>query len=129
MFKKLYEMLLFIETNVLENKRSNESYLRDIQQDVKNIQTRKLDTVAINNMVRTINSQQHTIEQLTNALKDKYKNGLFIVSNDCKIPLVIRNGEQIQLDKTAHFSIDWAVGEFPRFEMESFVGTFKDEEN
>ena len=77
-------------------------------------------------MQKTITSQQHTIEQLTNALRDKYEHGLFIFSEDCKVPMVIRNGKEIINDMVSQFSIDWVVGEAPVIEIEQCVGTVSD---
>lgn len=71
----------------------------------------------------TIASQQHTIEQLTNALNDKYEHGLFIFSEDCKIPTVIRNGKELTNELTSYFSIDWAFGRAPNITIEQFVDT------
>jgi frataxin-like iron-binding protein CyaY len=83
----------------------------------------------LDNMSKTITSQQRTIEQLTNALKDKYEHGLFIVSEDCKVPMVIRNGKEITNNLTSCFSIEWTHGESPNIVIEQFAGTVSDMEN
>ena len=72
----------------------------------------------LDNMSKTIVSQQHTIEQLTNAIQDKYEHGLFVVSNDCKMPLVIRNGETVLNERATYFRITWAAGEEITIETE-----------
>ena len=77
---------------------------------------------------KTIESQQKTIEQLTDALCDKYKHGLFIFSEDGKIPKVIRNGKELTNDLTTGFSISWDRGEFPDIRFEQIGGTWKDDE-
>lgn len=81
-----------------------------------------------NRMQETITSQQRTIEQLTNALKDKYEHGLFVLSEDCKSPMVIRNGKEITNEFTTYFNITWAQGEVPKIETEQMVGTFSGDE-
>ena len=75
---------------------------------------------------KLVESQQRTIEVLTNALCDKYKDGLFIYSEDGKIPTVIRNGKELTDDLTQEFSINWAIGEFPNINIEQVAGTHKD---
>lgn len=73
--------------------------------------------------LRTVESQQRTIEQLTKALCDKYEHGLFIFSEDCKIPMVIRNGKELTNDLTSSFSIEWDNGNAPNIQIEQFAGT------
>lgn len=58
------------------------------------------------NYISTLKSQQRTIEQLLNALSEKYEHGLFIYSEDGKIPTVIRNGKLLTDNMTTSFSID-----------------------
>ena len=82
----------------------------------------------LNNASKTIESQQRTIEQLTNALKDKYEHGLFIFSEDCKMPMVIRNGKELTNDLTTHFGIEWDRGETPLINIEQAAGTIADME-
>lgn len=78
--------------------------------------------------IETLQSQQRTIEQLINALKDKYEHGLFIFSEDGKIPTVIRNGKELTNDLTTSFSIDWKTGKFPNIQFEQVGGTAHDME-
>lgn len=80
----------------------------------------------IDSQLNIIESQQRTIDVLTNALCDKYKDGLFIYSEDCKIPTVIRNGKELTDDLTEEFSINWSIGELPHINIEQFAGTHKD---
>lgn len=82
----------------------------------------------IESQQKTIESQQRTIEQLTNALQDKYEHGLFIFSEDGKIPVVIRNGQRVLNGLTKSFSVDWTWGEFPNIVIEQIAGTFSDSE-
>lgn len=82
----------------------------------------------IESQQKTIESQQRTIEQLTNALQDKYEHGLFIFSEDGRIPVVIRNGQRVLNGLTKSFSIDWAAGEFPNIVIEQVAGTVSDSE-
>lgn len=80
----------------------------------------------VDSQFNIIESQQRTIEVLTNALCDKYAEGLFIFSEDGKIPTVIRNGKELTDDLTQEFSINWAIGEFPNISIEQIAGTHKD---
>ena len=70
------------------------------------------------NYKNIVESQQRTIEVLTNALCDKYEEGLFIYSEDGKIPTVIRNGKELTDDLTQEFSINWSIGNFPNINIE-----------
>ena len=76
-----------------------------------------------NNYKEIVESQQRTIEALTNALCDKYKHGLFIYSEDCKIPMVIRNGKELTNDMTTEFGIRWCPGEAPNINIEQLAVT------
>ena len=127
MFKKLYEKIddlhKFINSNfgIQVNEHCNtRSLINKLSSEYKS----KLD-----NMSKTITSQQRTIEQLTNALMNKYEHGLFVLSEDGKTPMVIRNGKEILNDHTTYFRITWAVGEAPLIETEQTVGTFNGEDN
>lgn len=80
------------------------------------------------NYISTLKSQQRTIEQLLNALSEKYEHGLFIYSEDGKIPTVIRNGKLLTDNLTTSFSIDWINGEFPNIQFEQIGGTYEDDE-
>jgi hypothetical protein len=124
MFKKLYKKLddlaELIKNNFSQQGKEHYSTREMINGKTMNISSR------IDKLISTINSQQRTIEQLTNALKDKYEHGLFIFSEDCKRPMVIRNGEEITSKFTSHFSISWSHDEGISMETECFVGTFSD---
>lgn len=74
-----------------------------------------------------IKSQQNTIETLMNALCNKYEHGLFVYSEDGKIPTVIRNGKQITDNLTQSFSIDWTVGEMPNIDITQVAGTWEED--
>ena len=94
--------------------------IKETQDAVKNDRWKQND---INDVVER---QQRTIEVLTNALCDKYEEGLFIYSEDGKIPTVIRNGKEITDSLTQEFSINWTIGEFPNISIEQVAGTHKD---
>lgn len=127
MFKKLYAKIdeLKMLTRTSFNTQTNEHYntraaFNKLYDEHKS---------KINSMEKIIASQQRTIEQLTNALKDKYEHGLFIFSDDCKIPMVIRNGKEVIGKYTNWFRIEWKLGEAPYIETEEMVGTFGDTED
>ena len=65
----------------------------------------------MDSMANTIASQQRTIEQLTNALKDKYEHGLFVFSEDGKIVTAIQDGEEIMANRMSYLNVEWSVGE------------------
>lgn len=127
MFKKIYEKFELLRCYIRDefNNQSNSHY------DIKKLVKTESESIRakLDKMEQVIISQQRTIEQLTNALKDKYEHGLFIFSEDCKIPMVIRNGKEIVNDMVSRFSIDWAVGEAPNIEVEQFAGTVSDMED
>lgn len=133
MFKKLYEK---IESKIGETENSVVNRIRsDISFNPKFVQE-LYDRVrwvsehnrSKDNYIDTLKSQQRTIEQLLNALSDKYKHGLFIYSEDGKIPTVIRNGKILTNDMTTSFSVDWVNGEFPNIQFEQIGGTYEGDE-
>ena len=109
MFKKLYAKMDVLcqsvkdaigllssehfETKCLVNRLSDES-------------KSKLDS-----MYKTIISQQNTIEQLTNALRDKYEHGLFVYSKDGHVIKAIQDGEEISLNRMSYLDVQWSAGE------------------
>lgn len=127
MFEKIYEKFESLRCYIRDefSNQSNSHY------DVKKLVKTESESIRakLDKMEQVITSQQRTIEQLTNALKDKYEHGLFIFSEDCKIPMVIRNGKEITNDMVSRFCIDWVHGEAPNIEIEQFVGTVSDMEN
>ena len=127
MFKKLYNKINDVE-RACKNQVYNEcSVIRKMLADMRD--SNKANNMSqLNRMEGIIESQQRTIEQLTNALKDKYEHGLFIFSEDCKIPMVVRNGKELTNDLTSCFSIEWVHGEAPNITIEQFAGTVADSE-
>lgn len=127
MFRKLYVEIECLKTLIKHSFKSqtDEHFnTRDLINKLSGEYKLKLDS-----MTKTITSQQRTIEQLTNALQDKYEHGLFVLSDDCKMPIVIRNGEQMINKYTQWFRIDWTLGETPTLETEQMAGTFIDMED
>lgn len=126
MFKKLYEKIDTL-SELLKN-----NFYRQCEEHGNTRSTIRGEFGSFNskldNMSKTIASQQRTIEQLTNALMNKYEHGLFVLSEDCKTPMVIRNGKEVINERTTYFRITWAVGETPIIETEQMVGTFSSEE-
>ena len=126
MFKKIYK-----EIEKIYDKISNLSMYIESRGEYNATYIQTIDT-KLNNMSKleslenTIESQQRTIEQLTNALKDKYEHGLFIVSNDGKIPMVIRDGIELTNQLTTEFTISWTPGEVPYISIEQLAGTYND---
>lgn len=127
MFKKLYEKVDALSTYISNNFRRQCDEHYDTRKTVAH-EASKI-SAKFDSMSKIITSQQRTIEQLTNALKDKYEHGLFIVSEDCKVPMVIRNGKEITNNLTSCFSIEWTHGESPNIVIEQFAGTVSDVEN
>lgn len=116
MFKKLYQK--FDELHKFIAKHFN-------TQTEEHEQTRRLIyakhdqvTLHLSNMSKTIESQQRTIEQLTNAMRDKYEHGLFVLSDDGTNFMVIKNGEEIVNDRVAYCRVIWEPGEAVTLETE-----------
>lgn len=130
MFKKLYGKIDRIVPDLkacIKILSSQDEATRILISDASRNIEKKLNNAS--NASKTIESQQRTIEQLTNALKDKYEHGLFIFSEDCKIPMVIRNGKELTNELTTHFSIEWNRGETPLINIEQAAGTVADSEH
>lgn len=102
-----------------------ETLLREIDASYRQIKDMAGDYKYLKDIVK---SQQKTIEILTNALCDKYNHGLFVYSEDGKMPMVIRNGKKITDDLTTEFSISWCPGELPNIQIEQRASTTYDEE-
>ena len=121
MFKKMYEKIdaisgkmngLYGKMDIIHGMHNN--YCSDMQ----SIQILLNHMPEINSMKKTIESQQRTIEQLTNALKDKYEHGLFVVSEDGKKPMVIKNGKELTCELVTYVDISWSRGEAPCITVE-----------
>lgn len=122
MFKKLCENIISriksciseSENNIVSRIRRDVSFDdRFVQNLYDNVRSCSEQNKSKDTYLNTLQSQQRTIEQLINALKDKYEHGLFIFSEDGKIPTVIRNGKELTNDLTSSFSIDWTIGSSP----------------
>ena len=101
--------------------------IEEIKERVKYISNNK--EYLENKVTGIIESQQKTIKTLTDALCNKYEHGLFIYSEDGKMPMVIRNGKPMTDRLTQSFSIDWTPGEMPNINIEQVAGTWEDDEN
>lgn len=127
MFKKLFKS---IENKITESENNVVNRIKGLDAGFEDLYN-KVRWVSEHNdskekYIMTLQSQQRIIEQLTNALKDKYEHGLFIFSEDGKIPTVIRNGKELTNNLTTSFSIDWTIGEFPNIQFEQVGGTAHD---
>lgn len=58
-----------------------------------------------------IESQQKTIDNLTDALCEKYKQGLLVMYDGKNDPVIIKDGENIMNTNVSRFDIDWSKGE------------------
>ena len=128
MFTKIYYKIDLVFKRLADVVEINNNRYKSISDDVQLIQIALNHMPEIKSMQKTIESQQRTIEQLTNALKDKYEHGLFIFSEDYKIPMVIRNGKELTNEMTSYFGIDWNIGEIPVLNIEQRAGTYHDVE-
>lgn len=108
MFKKIYkefsELRVLIRDNFFKQWEEHVETRKEIYDAANSIKL-KMD------MLHTIESQQRTIEQLTNALKDKYEHGLFVFSEDGKIVTAIQDGEEIMANRMSYLNVEWSVGE------------------
>lgn len=127
LFKKIEQKLDRFESNVKANFTNGNNVIREQNREIfdKVKHLEEAERVRKNHR-EIIESQQRTIDVLTNALCDKYNNGLFIYSEDGKIPTVIRNGKELTDDLTQEFTINWAIGNFPNINIEQIAGTHKD---
>lgn len=133
MFRKLKEEIGNIN-DVVSNIQEKVMYMargfrdiEDIKDRVKYISNNK--GYLENKVTGIIESQQKTIKTLTDALCNKYEHGLFIYSEDGKLPMVIRNGKPMIDKLTQSFSIDWTPGEMPNINIEQVAGTWEGDEN
>ena len=122
MFKKIYEKIDALSELITNNFRRQCDEHYDTRKTVNHESSKII--AKFDSMSKIITSQQRTIEQLTNALMNKYEHGLFVLSEDCKTPMVIRNGKEVINDRNTYFRITWAAGEAPTIETEQFVGTY-----
>ena len=97
-----------------------ETLLREMNAGYRQIKDIVGDGKYLKDMVK---SQQKTIETLTDALCDKYNHGVFVYSEDGKMPMVIRNGKKMTDDLTTEFSISWCPGELPNIQIEQCAST------
>lgn len=127
LFKKIEQKLDRFESNVKANFTNGNNVIREQNREIfdKVKHLEEAERVRKNHR-EIIESQQRTIDVLTNALCDKYNDGLFIYSKDGKIPTVIRNGKELTDDLTQEFTINWAIGNFPNINIEQIAGTHKD---
>lgn len=128
MFKKLNEKLDKIFNEMIGGFTRNDQRYVNIYNDIESMRVAIQHMPKIQSLENTIKSQQRTIEQLTNALRDKYEHGLFIFSEDGKIPMVIRNGKALTNELTSYFGIEWNIGEIPVLNIEQRAGTYHDME-
>ena len=128
MFKRIHDRIDMLIEGVGKINRDIDYLFKDINTHIKVVRDNVVHIPKVESMQKTIDSQQRTIEQLTNALVDKYEHGLFIFSEDGKIPMVIRNGKELTDDMTSYFSIDWNVGEVPDITIEQRACTYHDME-
>lgn len=128
MFKKIHKKINDLQSYLYNRMNALCSTNNEIMKEIRLIKSRTLDMPQIINMKNTIESQQRTIEALTNALQDKYEKGLFVYSQDYKITKVIRNGKELTHPYVRSLHIDWAYNCAPEIIIDEIVGTFPDEE-
>ena len=127
LFKKIEQKLDRFESNVKANSTSGNNIIREQNREILDKVKRLEEAERVRKNYREIiESQQRTIDVLTNALCNKYNDGLFIYSEDGKIPTVIRNGKELTDDLTQEFTINWAIGNFHNINIEQIAGTHKD---
>ena len=128
MFKKIQKDIEDFKFHIVDRLKLIENSVSSTRGATKDILFKLNGLPSLTSAQKTIESQQRTIEQLTNALMDKYEHGLFVVSEDGKIPMVIRNGKKVTSELTTYFSIDWNIHEVPTLTMEQRPGTYHDME-
>ena len=131
MFKKIHEInekLTGVSGKMSGLYGNVDGRFKDISNNIQLIRIAIQHIPQLKYMQQTIDSQQRTIEQLTNALKDKYEHGLFMFSENGKIPMVIRNGKEITNEMTSYCSVEWSRDELPRINIEQDGVTYHDME-
>lgn len=129
LFEKIENRIIESENNIVNRIRKSisiePSFIQTLYDKVRWVSEHDRSK---DNYIAALKSQQRTIEQLLNALSEKYEYGLFIYSKDGKIPTVIQNGKLLTNNMTTSFSIDWINGEFPNIQFEQIGGTYEDDE-
>ena len=126
MFEKLYKRIDMIAERIGNINRDINYVLKDIATHIKVVRDKVDHIPKSESMQKVIDSQQRTIEQLTNALMDKYEHGLFVFSEDGRTPMVIRNGKELTNKMTTYFDIGWKPGEIPCITIEQCAATYHD---
>lgn len=128
MFEKIYERIDELKSYIRTKVEAVQSWHENTLKEIQKINIRLTRMPDIEKMEETIESQQRTIEALTNALQDKYKKGLFIYSEDCKMTKVIRNGKELTNPYVRSLRVDWAYDSAPEIIIDEVAGTFGYEE-
>jgi hypothetical protein len=123
MFEKIYERIDELKSYIRTKVEAVQSWHENILKEIQKINIRLTHMPEIEKMEKTIESQQRTIEALTNALQDKYKKGLFIYSEDCKMTKVIRNGKELTNPYVRSLCISWEYGGAPEITIDEIAGT------
>lgn len=118
MFKKINEKINFINHKMDGLYKKIDRLYEDISNDIQSVHIAVQHLPKIESQQKIIESQQRTIEQLTNALQDKYEHGLFVIGEEGKLPMVIRNGNELTNDRVKYVSVDWTFGEVPNITIE-----------
>ena len=121
MFKKLYERFDNLKEYIRTPTGFLDSMCNDIRYDVRWIKTKTAEMPEVTRMEKTIESQQQTIEALANALQDKYKNGLFVYSQNGKMPIVIRNGQVLTHEFVRAVDISWDYDSSPEININESI--------
>ena len=111
-FDTLYE---FIQNSFRRQDEEHSQTRRFIQSKYNDVE------IKLDRMCQIFMSQQRTIEQLTNALQDKYEHGLFVLSDDGSNFMLIKNGEKIANDKLLFCRVTWAPRDAVSVETEYIV--------
>ena len=128
MFKKLHKEIKSIYEQLDRIFNRVDYRYSDIDTNIKVVREKVGYMPDVKSMQKTIDSQQRTIEQLTNALVNKYEHGLFIFSEDGRNPMVIRNGKELTNKMTTYFDVAWKPGEIPYITIEQCAATYHDME-
>ena len=122
MFKKIYERFDNLKEYIRTQTGFLDSMCNDIHYDVRWIKTKTNEMPEVTRMEKTIESQQQTIEVLTKVLQDKYENGLFVYSQDGKMPIVIRNGQVLTHKFVRAVDISWDCESYPEINISEING-------
>ena len=117
MFKKIYERFDDLKEYIRTQIDFLVSMCNDIRYDVRWIKTKTAEMPKITRMEKTIESQQRTIETLTDLLKDKHNEGLFFYCKYGEAPIIFKDGNELTSKAIRSLDISWDRDDCPEINI------------